>query len=154
MKSKIAYCLLLVLTTSCSSLFNDDNYDPEAYREGSDSGKLINEGSLIGKWEETYNWVDGGGERPSFWKPINLSNSDKYEFLLDSTFTSNINILNCIEIGGNYLIESKKINLKYTCQSQPDVIKEIFIHEYFFREDYIVFIHGSGNNISKFELVK
>ena len=54
---------------------------------------------------------------------------------------------------GTYVIEGVKITLKYICEAQPEIIKEVVIDEFFFRENYIVFIQGNNyGNISKFEL--
>ena len=154
MKYRIICCCLLILLSSCGSLFDIfETYDRDAYREGLDTGDLINTGSLIGRWEKTYRWYDAGGERPSFWEPVNINNSDNYVFLENGTFTSTNNIFDCLGTNGTYVIEGVKITLKYICETQPEIIKEVVIDEFFFRENYIVFIQGNNyGNISKFEL--
>ena len=149
MKSKIVCCCLLI--SSCGPLF--ENYDRDSYRDGSESGVLTNNGSLIGKWEKTYKWSDSGGERESYWTPVNINNSDNYVFLENGTFTSTKNISICTGTNGTYLVEGRKITLKYVCETQPKIIKEVVIDEFFFRENYIVFKQGDDYyNISKFEL--
>ena len=51
MKYRIICCCLLILLSSCGSLFDIfETYDRDAYREGLDTGDLINTGSLIGRW--------------------------------------------------------------------------------------------------------
>ena len=152
MKSKIVYCCLLILLSSCGPLF--ENYDRDGYRDGSESGVLINNGSLIGKWNETYKWSNQEYEyASSFWEPVNINNSDNYVFLENGTFTSTNNISDCLGTNGSYLVEGRKITLKYVCETQPEIIKEVVIDEFFFRENYIVFKQGDdNNNISKFEL--
>lgn len=144
---------LFLIFYSCGSLFDD--YNDDGYRDGSDKGVLVNGGSLIGSWEETYNWSHGGGESPSKWVPVNINYSNNYKFLANGTFTSTNNIQDCTGGNGTYTIEGKKIKLKYTCNTNPKTTKEVVIGEYFFRERYIVFIQGDGyDNISKLEFVK
>jgi len=153
MKSRILSFFILLLLFSCGPFFEGH----EDYREGSESGNLINEGSLIGKWEETYQW-ENGGEFSDSWEPVNIRYSDNYIFKEDNTFTSTNKISDCTGSNGTYIIEEKEINLNYICESQPEIIKEILINEFFFREQYVVFIQKDENgyikNISKFELVK
>jgi len=151
MKSKVFYYFLLLSIFSCNSLFEGNNRD--GYRDGSESGILINGGSLIGRWEETYKWNNGGGEFRSEWNIVDIKYSDNYEFLADGTFTSTKNINDCLGTTGTYLIEGTKLTLKYNCE--PGVTKEVLINEFFFREKHIVFIKGEGtSDISKFELIK
>lgn len=159
MKIKTIPSFILILLFFCSCLLR--NYDTEGYREGSDSGILINDGSLIGSWEETYKWESGGGEFPSSWNPVNINYSDNYVFLEDNTFTSTNSIYECEGSNGTYLIEDKKITLKYICETDPEKIKEVYIGEFFFREEYLVFIQTNGESgsenfykISKLELKK
>ena len=154
MKSKIiCCCLFILLFSSCLNLdFDDHNRD--GYRDGSKSGILTNNGSLIGKWNETYKWSNREYEYgSSYWEPVNINNSDNYVFLENGTFTSTNNISDCLGTNGSYLVEGRKITLKYVCETQPEIIKEVVIDEFFFRENYIVFKQGDdNNNISKFEL--
>ncbi|WP_298782585.1 hypothetical protein [uncultured Polaribacter sp.] len=154
MKFKLFYCLIItVLLSSCSNLFKTYD-DQEDFREDSGSGIQINSGSLVGQWQETHTWETFGGEAPSSWSPININYSDTYTFLDDGTFTSNKDITDCASSNGTYLVEEKKIILTYICETQPIITKEILIDEFFFREDYIVFIEGDYyDNISKFELI-
>jgi hypothetical protein len=131
-------------------------YDLDAYRDGSESGVLTNNGSLIGEWEKTYKWNDGQGESEPYWDPIRIDHLTNYVFLENGTFThNNINLSsNCLKANGTYLVEGRKITLKYVCETQPEIIKEVVIDEFFFRENYIVFKQGDNHyNISKFELV-
>lgn len=152
MKSKILSFSLFLLLFSCGDFFK--TYNQEGYRDGSDTGTLINNGVLVGKWEETFKWNSFGGESPSEWEPVNINNSDNYEFLDDGTFTSTKNISDCLGTNGTYTIQGQKIILKYICETQPEITKEVIIDEYFFRENYLVFKQGEGYyNISKFELV-
>lgn len=154
MKNRIVCYCLLVLLSSCGNLFERD-YDDDEFREGSDLGTLINNGSLIGNWEETYTWVKGEKtEHGPYWSSINVNYSDNYIFLEDGTFTSTNEVSDCLGSNGTYVIEGSKITLKYICETQPEIIKEVIIDEFFFRENYIVFVQGDDyNNISKFELV-
>jgi hypothetical protein len=159
MKSKIICCCLFILLSSCGPLFQRDDpevYNLDAYRDGSDSGVLTNNGSLIGEWEETYEWVSGDGEREPYWDPIYINHRTNYVFLENGTFTQNNRYSgsNCLKANGTYLVEGRKITLKYVCETQPEIIKEVVIDEFFFRENYIVFKQGDNYyNISKFELV-
>ena len=144
--------LLVLLAVAVLALFTT-SVPGTMPTEGLDTGDLINTGSLIGRWEKTYRWYDAGGERPSFWEPLNINNSDNYVFLENGTFTSTNNISDCLGTNGTYVIEGVKITLKYICEAQPEIIKEVVIDEFFFRENYIVFIQGNNyGNISKFEL--
>ena len=154
MKFRITCCLMAILLSSCGDFFK--TYDnQEEFREDFGSGTLINSGSLVGSWEETHTWETYGGESPSSWYPININYSDTYTFVEDGTFTSTNNISDCTGTNGTYIIEGTKITLTYICETQPDVIKEVLIDEFFFRENYIVFIKGDDyNDISKFELVQ
>jgi len=149
----ICCCLFILLFSSCLDLGYGD-YNRDGYRDGSESGVLTNSGSLIGKWNETYKWSNQEYENaPSFWEPLNINNSDNYVFLENGTFTSTNNISDCLGTNGTYVIEDVKITLKYICEEQPEIIKEVVIDEFFFRENYIVFIQGNNyDNISKFEL--
>jgi hypothetical protein len=159
MKFRIIYYLLIISLYSCNGFFGDD-FDLEGYRDGSLSNIQINDGSLIGNWEETYNWKvdDIDGEHPSAkWSPININNSDNYVFLVDGTFTSTNNILDCLGSNGNYLIEGTKITLTYICETQPEITKEVIINEFFFTENFIVFIqeHEDGTEtISRMEFIE
>jgi hypothetical protein len=154
MKSRIIYCLLSISIFSSCYLFQDEDNNREGYRDGSESGTLINEGSLIGSWEETYKWSHGD-EHPSSWYPANIRYSDHYVFLEGGTFTSTNTISECLGSAGTYTLEGTKIKLKYICQTDPEITKEVVIDEFFFREKHIVFIKGEDyHNISKFELVK
>ncbi len=137
---------------SCSFF---ESYNSEGYRDGSDSGTLMNEGSLVGTWEETYEWDNAGGEGRASWRPVNIRYSDRYVFLEDGTFTSTNTDDNCIGNKGTYTIEGSKLKLIYLCQTEPETTIEVSFGEFFFREKHIVFIKGNGDsNISKFELVK
>ena len=150
MKTKIIYCCLFILFSSCGDLF--ESYNQQGYRDGSDSGILINDGSLIGSWEETYTWNEGDAEYGSSWYPLNIKNSNNYVFLSDGTFTSTNDISDCLGSNGTYIVEGSKITLKYICETQPEVIKEVVIKEFFFRENYAVFIYRDSDKISKIEL--
>lgn len=154
MKKRIIYYSLLILLSSCLSLYDDD-FNNEEFRDGSNLGPLTNNGSLIGKWEETYYWVKAEKtEHGPYWSSINVNYSDNYIFLEDGTFTSTNDITDCLGSNGTYVVEGTKITLKYICETQPEIIKEVIIDEFFFRENYIVFVQGDDyNNISKFELV-
>lgn len=156
MKSRIIYCFVLMSLPSCSFLFDGDNYNKEGYRDGSGSGSLINKGSIIGSWEQTYRWESFNSDFPSYeWIPTNINYGYNYVFLEDGTFTSTNDIYECTGTNGTYIIEGSKITLKYICETEPEVTKEELIDEFFFRENYIVFIKGDGyDNISKLELVK
>jgi hypothetical protein len=157
MKFRIIYYLLTLSLYSCGLSFGDE-YDPEGYRDGSNSSIQVNDGSLVGSWEETFTWntSDPNNEYPSAnWSPVNINNSDNYVFLEDGTFTSTNNISDCTGSNGTYLIEGTKITLTYICETQPGITKEVLIDEFFFRENYIVFIKGDDyKDISKFELVQ
>ncbi|MDG1397946.1 MAG: hypothetical protein P8P88_06125 [Polaribacter sp.] len=154
MKTKIFYCCLFILLFSSCLNLDFPDFDRDGYRDGSESGVLTNNGSLIGKWNETYKWSNQEGEfTPSYWEPVNINNSDNYVFLENGIFTSTNNISDCSGTNGTYLVEGRKITLKYVCETQPEIIKEVVIDEFFFRENYIVFKQGDdNNNISKFEL--
>jgi hypothetical protein len=161
MKSKIICCCLFILLSFCETPINEV-YNLDAYRDGSDSGVLTNNSSLIGEWEETYEWISGDGEMKPYWDPIYINHRTNYVFLENGTFTQNNRYSgsNCLKASGTYLVEGRKITLKYVCETQPEIIKEVVIDEFFFRENYIVFKQGDNyyqgdnyNNISKFELV-
>lgn len=147
MKSKFFYCFILLSIFSCSSLF--DNND-DGYRDGSNTGPLVNNGSIVGSWTETYEWKNVTGEGFSAWSPLNIRYSDNYIFLEDGTFTSTKNINGCLGTSGTYKINGSKLTLKYVCE--PNVTKDVLIDEFFFREKYIVFIKDT--KISKFELAR
>ena len=151
MKSKIINSFILIcLFYSCFPF--SETYD-EGYRNGSESGILINEGSLVGSWEKTYEWKNVGGESYYTWIPVDVKYSDNYVFLEDGTFTSSKNINNCLESSGTYSVNGTKLQLIYNCE--PGITEEVLIDEFFFREKYIVFIQEDDTtNISKFELVK
>ena len=118
MKSRIIYIFAFTLIfSSCSSLFGD--YNDDGYRDGSDIGTLINGGSLIGNWEETYKWSHGGGEFASKWSVVNVNYSKNYKFLANGTFTSTNNIVDCAGSNGTYVIEGKKIKLKIDREGIP-----------------------------------
>lgn len=151
MKSRIFYYFFILSILSCGTLFENHNYD--GYRDGSESGILVNNGSLIGSWEKTYHWNNGGGEFATSWDPVDVKRSDNYEFFDNNTFTSTNDINECLGTSGTYKIENSKLTLTYICEI--GITKEVIIDEFFFREKYIVFVKGSGtSNISKFELVK
>ena len=156
MKFRIICCFLILSLFSCILPFDDDDEDKEAYRDGQGSEVLINEGSLVGSWEETHEWRSFRGDYLYWkWDPININYSDNYMFLEDGTFTSTNIIDDCKGTNGTYTIEGSKIILKYICEIDPEVTKDILIDEFFFREKHIVFIKGNDtSNISKFELVK
>ena len=152
MKTKFFYLLIFISICSCSSFFENSDFNKEGYRDGSESGILINNGSLIGQWEKTFQWDNGGGEFPSEWIPTDIRRSDSYEFFEDKTFVSKNNIFDCTGTSGTYSIISSKLTLTYNCE--PGITKEYIIDEFFFRESHMVFIIGTGtSNISKFELV-
>lgn len=140
------------LLCSCFN-FGDSGLNTDGYREDSGSGILINDGSLVGSWEQTYKWDNRGGEFTALWKVVDIKTSDNFIFLEDGRFTSTKNITDCLESSGTYTIEGTSLKLIYNCE--PLLTKEVIIDEFFFREKYIVFIQGEGtSNISKFELVK
>ena len=153
MKFRIIYLLIIVLLSSCGNLFETYD-DKEGYRDDLGSGALINDGSLIGQWEQTAIWYYGGGEAPSSWSPVNMNSNETYVFLEDGTFTSTNKISDCTGSNGIYIIEGTQITLTYICETQPTTTKEILIDEFFFTENYIVLIKGDGfNSVSKFEFV-
>lgn len=149
MKFRVITCLLLMSLYSCSFFFEDTN--SEGYRNGSGSGPLINEGSLIGNWEQTSRWITLE-HAPSHWEPVNIKTSDSYVFYEDGTFISS-NVWNeCSSNEGKYTISGKSIILKYVCDTVPETTEEIFIDEFFFTESHAVLIRKAYSMIYKMEL--
>ena len=153
MKSKVIYFILLLTIFSCDSLFDD--FNENGYRDGQNIGTLINDGSIIGYWEQTHLW-NSKGEHQAIWEPVNVKHSDNYEFFENGTFTSTNNITDCQGSNGTYEVEESKIILTYNCE--PNITKEVFIDEFFFTEKHIVFIQNNDDDddtiISKLELIK
>lgn len=148
MKIKL-FGLLLILSLISCDFFESTN--SEGYRDGSDSGVLVNGGSLVGSWETTHEWQIYE-HQPSDWIIVNPSYSDSFTFFEDGTFIS-ANVYNgCSSNEGKYYIEGEKIRLVFICESEDT--EEVYIDEFFYREEYVVFIEEAYGKIYKLELVK
>lgn len=158
MKRTILICLVSLILKSCSLLFSEcrgyNDCTEDGYREGATTPPFINEGSIVGKWEATYEWTYGSAEFGYQWSPIYFSNSILYSFFDDGTFALSDEISECIDGSGTYEIKDTQIELNYSCDSETTNLKTVLIDEFFFRKNYLVMINNNDENpVKKFEFI-